>query len=337
MRQWGHVRMFSPWEYNIDNAAERLLAAAGWNSPDPHQYPTGAELVEHYLEPLATRTPLKDHIRTSSRVTAIGRVGFDKVKTKGREQAPFEIRYQNGAGPKQLRADAVIDASGTWFVAQSGAGANGLPAIGERRRATVSPTAMPDVLGRDRGRYAGKTVAVLGGGHSAIGTLIDLVRLKEEAPRHAGDLAAARRQAGEGVRRRRQRQARRRAASWARPSRGWCGKAGSRSRPGFACRTSAVQRATTAHRRGLGLLRPPRRRRRTDRRDRLPARPSLPARAAAGARSGARMSAGAGAADRSQRAQLRHGAAARRARARAARARLLLRRHEVATAARRPS
>ena len=31
-------------------------------------------------------------------------------------------------------------------------------------------------------RYAGKTVAVLGSGHSAVGTLIDLVRLKDEAP-----------------------------------------------------------------------------------------------------------------------------------------------------------
>ena len=34
VRQWSHVRMFSPWEYNIDKAAERLLAAAGWNAPD---------------------------------------------------------------------------------------------------------------------------------------------------------------------------------------------------------------------------------------------------------------------------------------------------------------
>ena len=78
----------------------RLLAAAGWNSPDPHQYPTGAELVERYLDPLARRTALADHIETSSRVTAISRAGFDKLKTRGREQAPFEIRYQNGAGPK---------------------------------------------------------------------------------------------------------------------------------------------------------------------------------------------------------------------------------------------
>jgi hypothetical protein len=41
---------------------------------------------------------------------------------------------------------------------------------------------MPDVLGAMRARYAGKTVAVTGAGHSAIGTLIDLARLADEAP-----------------------------------------------------------------------------------------------------------------------------------------------------------
>ncbi|WP_245310243.1 FAD-dependent oxidoreductase, partial [Bradyrhizobium jicamae] len=114
MRQWGHVKLFSPWEYNVDKAAARLLAAAGWNSPEPDQYPTGAEMVERYLEPLAGKTALKSRIQISSRVTGISRTGFDKMKTNGREKAPFEIRYQNGQGPKVVRADAVIDASGTW-------------------------------------------------------------------------------------------------------------------------------------------------------------------------------------------------------------------------------
>ena len=96
-------RRFSPWEYNVDSAAGRLLAAIGWNRPQPDHYPTGAELVAQYLELLATRTALKDRIRTKSRVTSVGRVGFDKVKTKGREAAPFEIRYLNGKGPELLR------------------------------------------------------------------------------------------------------------------------------------------------------------------------------------------------------------------------------------------
>jgi thioredoxin reductase len=181
VRQWGHVRLFSPWEYNIDKAAQRLLAPTGWNSPNPKLYPTGDDFVEQYLEPLATRTVLKDHIRTSSRVTAISRLGFDKVKTKGREAAPFELHYRNGAGSKTLHADAVVDASGSW-ASPNAAGANGLAAIGEDIARPRIAYGMPDVLGRERARYAGRTVAVLGSGHSAAGTLIDLVQLKSEVP-----------------------------------------------------------------------------------------------------------------------------------------------------------
>lgn len=181
VRQWQHVQLFSPWEYNVDKAAARLLAPTGWNSPDPQSYPTGGELIERYLAPLATRTPLRETIRTSSRVTTISRVGFDKAKTRGREEAPFEIRYRNGKGPELLRADAVIDVSGTWFSPHP-AGSNGLPAIGERERADRIAYGMPDVRGADRARYAGRTVAVLGAGHSAVGTLIDLAQLAEEVP-----------------------------------------------------------------------------------------------------------------------------------------------------------
>lgn len=181
VRQWQHVQLFSPWEYNVDKAAARLLAPTGWNSPDPQIYPTGAELLKRYIEPLATKTPLRDVIRTSSRVTAVGRAGFDKAKTKGRETAPFEIRYQNGKGPETLRADAVIDASGTW-TSPNPAGAGGLTAIGEREAAALISYGMPDVLGKDRARFAGKTVAVLGAGHSAIGTLTDLTTLAAQAP-----------------------------------------------------------------------------------------------------------------------------------------------------------
>lgn len=181
VREWGHVRMFSPWGYNIDQAAQSLLAQVGWNRPDPDSYPTGNELVDQYLEPLARHTVLKRHIKTSVRVVGVSRVGFNKAKTKGREAAPFQLRYINRAGLRDLAADAVIDASGTWS-SPNPAGASGLKAIGEADLVSRIAYGMPDVLGLQRARYAGKTVVVLGAGHSAIGTLIDLVRLKKEAP-----------------------------------------------------------------------------------------------------------------------------------------------------------
>src|SRR5258708_28950702 len=165
----------------MDGGAGGRLAAAGWNSPEPDQYPTGAELLERYLEPLASNTALRTHFHPTSRVTDISRAGFDKLKTKGREVAPFEILYQNGHGPKMVRADAVIDASGTWH-SPNPAGANGLQAVGEKQAADKIAYGMPDVLGKHRARYAGKTVAVLGAGHSAIGTLTDLAKLAAQSP-----------------------------------------------------------------------------------------------------------------------------------------------------------
>lgn len=180
VRQWRHVRMFSPWEFNVDEAAGRLLAATGWNAPAPDVYPTGGDLVDQYLEPLATRTPIRDHLRTGSRVTAVARSGFDKMKSNGRAFEPFTVRYRDDRGIQQLKADAVIDVTGTWF-SPNPAGADGLPALGEEDLQEHIAYGMPDVLGRDRTRYAGRTIAVLGAGHSAIGTLIDLARLKNEA------------------------------------------------------------------------------------------------------------------------------------------------------------
>ena len=181
VKQWSHVPMFSPWAFNIDSAAERLLIATGWNRPPPNAYPTGGDLLDQYLVPLSERTPLRDALHLNASVVAVSRLGFDRVKSAGREHAPFAVRYRNGAGDRMVLADAVIDTSGTWFFPNP-AGADGLPAIGEPEAAGRISYGMPDVLGEARMRYAGRHVAVLGGGHSAIGTLTALTELQDEAP-----------------------------------------------------------------------------------------------------------------------------------------------------------
>ncbi|MEU6019922.1 FAD-dependent oxidoreductase [Micromonospora sp. NBC_01739] len=178
--EWGHVRLFSPWRYNLDQAAQRLLAAAGWTTPDLELMPTGAELVEAYLRPLAALPQIAPHLRYEAPVAAIGRVGVDRVRTAGREQAPFVVRLATG---EDLHAAAVIDASGTWHTPNV-LGANGLPAHGEtdpRTRTLIDP-ALPDVLGTDRERYAGRHTIVVGAGHSAANTLLALAELAEQEP-----------------------------------------------------------------------------------------------------------------------------------------------------------
>src|ERR1700730_2294486 len=83
IRQWSHVRFFSPWKYTVDAASMALLEPTGWSVPDPERAPTGTEIIERYLEPLATLPQISRQIRLGTRVTAIARRGHDKMKTPG--------------------------------------------------------------------------------------------------------------------------------------------------------------------------------------------------------------------------------------------------------------
>jgi hypothetical protein len=182
VRDWGHVPMFSPWTYNVDGAAVRLLERHGWTRPDGAAFPTGRELAARYLDPLAATPGISRHLRLGTRVTAIARAAVGKVRTAGREGQPFEIRTVDRTGHESRTfARAVIDASGTW-TSPNPAGAGGLPALGERQAAGRIRYGMPDVRGAERARYAGRRVMVLGSGHSAMGSLLDLAALAAEAP-----------------------------------------------------------------------------------------------------------------------------------------------------------
>jgi thioredoxin reductase len=180
---WGHVRLFSPWRYLIDAAARDLLTAAGnWRGPDPDLYPTGRELVEGYLAPLAALPGMASRLRLNTRVVQVTRDGFDKMKTDGRDDAPFALTVQGPDGSQErVLAKAVIDASGTTAMPNP-LGAAGVPAIGERQLADRIFYGIPDVLGAHRERYAGRRVLVAGSGHSAFNALLDLVDLAETAP-----------------------------------------------------------------------------------------------------------------------------------------------------------
>jgi thioredoxin reductase len=181
LASYRHVRLFSPWRYNMDKAAMALLDAAGWRAPDPEALPTAGELLDAYLAPLAALPALAGKLHLGHRVSAISRAGIDKVKTHGREQAPFLIRTVTRDGVREFLAQAVIDATGTWSTPNP-LGANGLAAEGEDLLAGRIAYGMPDVLGAARARYLGKRVLVAGAGHSAAGTLLALAELAAESP-----------------------------------------------------------------------------------------------------------------------------------------------------------
>jgi thioredoxin reductase len=181
VRLWGHVQVFSPWRYNVDPVAVAMLTAAGWKEPDPDALPTGAEIVTEYLEPLAELPQIAPHLRLGTRVIAVARAGYDKMKTPGRDEAPFEVRVHTADGEHTLLVRAVIDASGT-YTTPNPLGANGLRAIGEAECREQIAYGIPDVLGVHRTRYARRSVLVIGSGHSAFNVLLDLGELAASAP-----------------------------------------------------------------------------------------------------------------------------------------------------------
>lgn len=177
VREWAHVRLFSPWRYTVDPASVRLLERYGWQMPPPDDLPTGGDLVARYLQPLAQTPPLRERVQLGARVIAVSRRHHDRMKDGTRETAPFVLRVQAAdRHERTVLARAVIDASGTWATPNP-LGADGLPALGERAHADQVFYGIPDATGAHRDRYTGRRVMVVGSGHSAINALLDLASL----------------------------------------------------------------------------------------------------------------------------------------------------------------
>jgi thioredoxin reductase len=177
--EWGHVRLFSPWPELVDKAAARLLASSGWAAPG-QGYPTGAEWVAGYLRPLAES--LDGRVRYGTKVTGVSRKGRDRLVDTGRGDQPFTVHVTGPGGDEdKLQARAVIDASGTWRQPNP-AGADGLPALGERAAAGQGLVRyqIPDFAAP--GPFAGRHTVVLGAGHSAATAVIELARIAHAHP-----------------------------------------------------------------------------------------------------------------------------------------------------------
>lgn len=180
---WGHVRMFTPWTLNLGPASVRLLVRHGWSAPDPQEHPSGAELVERYLLPLARCPELKDRVHEHAQVVHIARKGAlkgDGVGDPSRRERPFRMLVRDMGGRENyLHTYSVIDASGVYGT-PNWAGSGGIPARGELYLAPQMSYHVDDVQGLRRERYAGKRTLVIGGGASAITSVTALAQLAAE-------------------------------------------------------------------------------------------------------------------------------------------------------------
>lgn len=181
IRQWGHIRMFSPMGMNLSERAKALL---GSQLPPAEAILTGHEFVQRVLEPLAQSERLRQSIHIGRRVLAVTRAGLGKSGLPNhplRSERSFRILAEDGEGREQVyHAEYVFDASGV-FSQPNWSGVAGIPAPGERSCHGRILRHPPDVA-KLAERLQGKRILLLGHGHSAANTIVALSELLQRAP-----------------------------------------------------------------------------------------------------------------------------------------------------------
>ena len=180
VRRWGHVRTFTPWAMNVSPRMRTALPDA----PAGDALPTGAELADQLLEPVAALAQLAGRIRLSTRVLGVGREGLLKHEAIGdprRAARPFRLLIARPDGSEAIaHADVVIDATGT-YSNPNRLGDGGIDAVNERAFEDRIERYLP---APDRAReWAGKTILLTGSGHSAQTAARQLAELARDAPR----------------------------------------------------------------------------------------------------------------------------------------------------------
>jgi len=157
VREWGHVRLFTPWSMDL---SPRVAAAVGVLEPDA--CPTGAEYADH-LERAAALLP---DVRLGTTVELVAREGLLKTEEIGSEERgrrPFRLLVSGPDGVERVEhADVVLDCTGTWHNPNP-TGDGGIPALGERALGDRVVRRIPVVTPE----WGGRSVLLVGAGNSA--------------------------------------------------------------------------------------------------------------------------------------------------------------------------
>jgi len=181
VRAWGHVRLFTPWDLDVSPRMARHLGGAGAPIPAGAECPTGDELCERVLDPVAALPKIAPNLRVGARVTSVGRRGLlkhEEISTPARGARPFRLLMAGPEGDEEIvEADIVLDCTGTYGHPNS-LGDAGIPAVGEGQLDARIRRSIPD-LSTEAADWAGRTVLVVGAGHSAQTAVRDLAALAE--------------------------------------------------------------------------------------------------------------------------------------------------------------
>ncbi|HEY1186462.1 MAG TPA: NAD(P)-binding domain-containing protein [Gemmata sp.] len=182
LRRWGHLKMFTPFGWNVTplGLAEVRREKGSRAIPAETDLLTGREFLNAYVLPLAESETLIESLNLESAVLQVGRAARVK-KSEAAERLPFRLLVRDAEGKERIAtADVVLDCTGTLITPQR-LGDGNIPAIGELTARTHITWGVDDILGEKRAHYAGKSVLLVGDGYSAASTICALAALAEEA------------------------------------------------------------------------------------------------------------------------------------------------------------
>jgi thioredoxin reductase len=173
LQRWGHVKLFSPFGMNSTPLGRAAIRAENpkHELPGDNDFVTGRDHVAAYLEPLAMTGQLIECLKLEARVVQVGRTGLLKGEPRpsgrGWLNHPFRLLVRDAKGEERIEeADVVLDCTGTYGQPRW-LGEGGIPAVGETAARAQVAGGLEDILGKDRPKYAGKTVLIVGGGYTA--------------------------------------------------------------------------------------------------------------------------------------------------------------------------
>jgi hypothetical protein len=173
LKHWGHVRMFTPWSWNVSTLGMQVLQTEyprrTW--PAATDLLTGYVYREEYLLPLANCSLLRDSLRLGIRVVQI---------SPSRDGKTWRLLLEDQHGQEQgAEADVVLDCTGVYGQPRW-LGEGDMPARGERKARPYIPHGVVDITGKERTHYAGRSVLVVGSGYSAASNVVALAALAEQ-------------------------------------------------------------------------------------------------------------------------------------------------------------
>lgn len=161
MLDWGHIPLFTSWIESTDPITNELLKKKGFDFSSRSTCPTGKAFSEDYLSKVAQLLPQEGLIVNSE----VKRVDYHhSTKT-------FEVVYSRDDAVMKISTQTVIDASGTW------GNFNSLipdqPSMINYIRSTIPDIEYINSLPKH------SNIAVIGSGHSAMNSLLELTRYSE--------------------------------------------------------------------------------------------------------------------------------------------------------------